>query len=144
MYFRFDYKNARYVATHEDFQDFIAFSNNNRILGTHSWSIINDSKVCGKKISQKMSITSFQLCPNFEHSTKMITFSYCSDTEFTCATGHCVDMNLRCDGRTQCGDGSDEQVQYEYQVTVTSNYRHNVQCSCVPKVNPTQYVMILY
>ena len=46
--FRFDYKNARYVATHEDYQDFIAYSNNNMILGTHSWTLINDSKVSGE------------------------------------------------------------------------------------------------
>ena len=51
LHSRFDYRNARYVATHEDFHDFLAYSNNNMILGTHSWSIINDSKVCGKKIS---------------------------------------------------------------------------------------------
>ena len=51
LHSRFDYKNARYVATHEDYHDFMAYSNNNMILGTHSWSIINDSKVCGKKIS---------------------------------------------------------------------------------------------
>ena len=38
-------ENARYVATHEDFQDFIAYSNNTRILGTNSWTLINDSKV---------------------------------------------------------------------------------------------------
>ena len=45
------------------------------------------------------------MCPNFEKYTKTITFSFCSDSEFTCSTGYCVDMNLRCDGRTQCTKG---------------------------------------
>ena len=50
LHSRFDYKNARYVATHEDYHDFMAYSNNNMILGTHSWSIINDSKVWEENI----------------------------------------------------------------------------------------------
>ena len=45
LYIRLDLENARYVATHDDFQDFIAYSNNTRILGTNSWTLINDSKV---------------------------------------------------------------------------------------------------
>ena len=45
LYSSFDMKNARYVATHGDFQDFIAYSNNTRILGTNAWTLFNDSKV---------------------------------------------------------------------------------------------------
>ena len=38
----------------------------------------------------------------------MLSFSKCSDDQFTCADGQCVDMKHRCDGRTHCDDGSDE------------------------------------
>ena len=53
MYFSFDLENARYVATHQDFQDFIAYSNTTRILGTNSWTLINDSKVYTEERNQK-------------------------------------------------------------------------------------------
>ena len=96
--FRFDEKDAKWVATREENEDFIAFTNNYKIFGTTSWTIFNDSN----------------LCPDNLHSTKTITFSFCSDNEFTCAEGHCVDMNLRCDGRTDCEDGSDEQEMFKY------------------------------
>ena len=32
----------------------------------------------------------------------------CEEREYTCDSGHCVDMEKRCDGRTHCRDGSDE------------------------------------
>ena len=34
----------------------------------------------------------------------------CGTGEMTCNNGRCVDMRRRCDGRDDCGDGSDEQV----------------------------------
>ena len=90
---RFDETNAKWSATSEYNENFIAFTNSYQILGTTTWTIINDSN----------------LCPDSKHSSKIITFSFCSDDEFTCAEGHCVDLDLRCDGRTDCTDGSDEQ-----------------------------------
>ena len=32
----------------------------------------------------------------------------CQDTEFQCSNGNCVDSRRTCDGRNDCGDGSDE------------------------------------
>ena len=32
----------------------------------------------------------------------------CQDTEFQCSNGNCIDSRRTCDGRNDCGDGSDE------------------------------------
>ena len=39
----------------------------------------------------------------------MLTISHCHRDEFTCSNGKCVNIDQRCDGITQCVDGSDEQ-----------------------------------
>ena len=91
--YRFDEKNAKWTAKHEDNDNFIAYTNSYQIFGTTSWTIINDSRLCNYN----------------QENTKLLTFSFCSDDEFTCADGHCVDINLRCSGVTDCKDGSDEQ-----------------------------------
>ena len=90
---RFDEKNAIWSAKSTVNDNFIAFTINSQIFGTTSWTLINDSN----------------LCPDSKHTTKMITFSFCSDDEFTCDEGHCVNLDLRCDGWSDCKDGSDEQ-----------------------------------
>ena len=56
------------------------------------------------------SILLFQFCPDNEHYVKLITISSCNDFEFTCGDGQCVQMDLRCNGKTECRDGSDEQL----------------------------------
>ena len=38
-----------------------------------------------------------------------LTLTSCSKAEFTCSDGHCVSLEQRCDGRTDCQDESDEQ-----------------------------------
>ena len=90
---RFDEKISRWSAKSNDNVNFKAFTNSLQIFGTNSWTLINDSNLCHES----------------KHTTKTITFSFCSDEEFTCAEGHCVDLDLRCDGRSDCKDGSDEQ-----------------------------------
>ena len=47
-------------------------------------------------------------CSLQETYTALMTLTGCSDAEFTCSDGSCVRMEVRCDGTTQCRDGSDE------------------------------------
>ena len=37
-----------------------------------------------------------------------ILVSLCDDGEFKCSNGHCVDLADICNGKNDCGDGSDE------------------------------------
>ena len=62
------------------------------LLGTHDWIVHNDSKACSTDL---------------DFITKL-ALTACTDTEFTCNDGICIDMNNRCDGRTDCNDKSDE------------------------------------
>lgn len=34
--------------------------------------------------------------------------SLCTKDEFKCSNGHCIPLNLACDGHNDCGDDSDE------------------------------------
>ena len=44
-----------------------------------------------------------------EHDTHLITLSRCEfGDEFTCDSGHCIDIRKKCDGHIDCTDSSDE------------------------------------
>ena len=62
------------------------------VLGTHEWSIFNDTNECGGNLEAtiKLSLTS------------------CNETQFTCNDGLCISMDSRCNGREDCYDKSDE------------------------------------
>ena len=61
-------------------------------IGTNLWTIHNDSQRCSS--SSQYDVT--------------LTLTGCSDDEFTCKEGFCVDMEQRCDGIVNCRDKSDE------------------------------------
>ena len=43
-----------------------------------------------------------------EFNSKSLTLSTCKETEFTCSNGLCIDIEKRCNARTDCRDKSDE------------------------------------
>ena len=61
------------------------------LLGPHLWSFEMDDLQCSTTYSTMMSLTG------------------CNTTEFSCKKGSCLPMALRCDGKMDCGDGSDEE-----------------------------------
>ena len=59
-------------------------------FGNHHWTISGDS------------------CDQTALNQTVLNFNACSDNEFNCNEGTCVDIEKRCDGRANCPDGSDE------------------------------------
>ena len=61
-------------------------------IGTNLWKVYNDSKRCSVETEYEASLT----------------LTGCTEDEFTCVDGFCVDMEQRCDGVVHCRDKSDE------------------------------------
>ena len=61
------------------------------LLGPYIWDFEGDSAQCPSSYSTIMALTG------------------CNTTEFSCNEGSCVPMDQKCDGRTDCRDGSDEE-----------------------------------
>ncbi|XP_023326641.1 uncharacterized protein LOC111700055 [Eurytemora carolleeae] len=59
-------------------------------LGTNIWSIEND----------------IEKCNNNNISLSLVS---CMNTQFNCYSGQCISMELRCNGKSDCQDESDEQ-----------------------------------
>ena len=88
--FRYDRVSSLWLAQHADHPDFLATSSateKSLLLGAQEWTVHNDS--CSGK-------------------TTMLTMTGCGEEEFTCTDASCVEMEVRCDGKNDCSDGSDE------------------------------------
>ena len=77
--FSYDEENNEWVAKHTKYPGFRAVSNAGSVLGTHEWTLQNDSKLCSGSASYK---------------TKL-SLSSCTVGQFTCRDGNCVDMYNR-------------------------------------------------
>ena len=63
------------------------------LVGTSVWTFHNDSRECSP-------LPSYQVT---------LTLTGCLEDEFTCKAGDCVPMKVRCDGKVDCEDTSDEE-----------------------------------
>ena len=96
FYKRFNQTESVWKAESLKYPNFIAISKaplQSLLLGPSIWEIHNDSKLCSAD----------------ETYHQLMTLSACREDEFACKDGNCVSMNLRCDGRTHCQDGYDEE-----------------------------------
>ena len=88
-------ENQHWVVTdhaHPNFTATAAASKESLHLGPHLWTFYNDSPRCS-------------LDPVY---SRTVTLTGCSGAEFTCKDGSCLGIQQRCDGQTECADGSDE------------------------------------
>ena len=94
--FRYDETKSVWNAKSLDHPNFLATTKSplkTLLLGPSVWEIHNDSKSCSTE----------------ETYAQTMILSSCLKDEFTCKDGSCISMTVRCDGRTHCKDGSDEE-----------------------------------
>ena len=78
--------------------DFLAYSRASErslLLGSHSWTVHNDSEECSNE-----GATTYET---------NLTLHACSAEQFACDNAFCIEMEKRCDAVEDCVDGSDEQ-----------------------------------
>ena len=85
-------------------------SSESLLLGRHQWTFTEDTDryiFCLAMPQIVYGNIVFPRCSN-PYSTPM-SLSGCTPAEFTCKDSSCVPMEDRCDGRSHCPDGSDEE-----------------------------------
>ena len=83
---------------HARIENFMAISDapeSSLLLGSYQWTVHNDSYKCSKESTS--------------YTTSLILHTCSPEEEFACDNAFCVRMEERCDGKEDCGDGSDEQ-----------------------------------
>ena len=65
----------------------------NHLMGRHTWNYESDFAIDGFTNEENV----------------VITFSTCTDLEFTCSNGACIELNIICNYENNCDDGSDEE-----------------------------------
>ena len=78
MYFSYDEVKNQWIAVHNRYPTFHAVSHAGYLLGTQEWTILNDTNLCGSS----------------SYSTEL-SFSSCSQDQFTCSDGNCVGIDNR-------------------------------------------------
>ena len=82
-------------ARKDDFMATSRASKNSLLLGSHLWTVHNDSVKCSSKQNNLY--------------TRNLTLHACNSDHFACSNAFCIKMEKRCDGKEDCVDGSDEQ-----------------------------------
>ena len=84
-----DFKGIWNTKAHSFSTELKSKSSSSSIVGRQIWN--HDDEMCE------------------ESGEKHLTISVCEfGTEFTCDSGHCIDIKLKCDGNVDCDDRSDE------------------------------------
>ena len=95
---RYDKQGKEWVMRHPRDQHFLATSRateSSLLLGSHKWTVFNDSEKCSQENAPYTTILTLHACK--------------PELEFACDNAVCVMMQKRCDGKEDCDDGSDEQ-----------------------------------
>ena len=108
-YMNVDAKNE--INNYEGYKNNRIFRFNNRTWGSES----NSYRISLASTSKLNFPIGRQIWSSFdenckESDTKYLTLSRCEfGNEFTCTSGHCIDIERKCDGHVDCMDNSDEE-----------------------------------